>query len=209
MIISLPIISLFISCLGIYISKFFLEKNEFKPSIVNLIIYCCLVFFTLQKISPSLSIIPSSCLLLSLIICCETDLSIMMIPTVVTIVGQLLAPILCYYTSWFLSPRQSLIAGIGAWLVMWAIGKLFFKIKKKEGLGLGDADIIALIAAYVGLLAGIRIIFIACIMGLCFIAAYYVTTKKIIIILPFGPLLSLACILQICYPQMFKIVLGW
>ena len=133
----------------------------------------------------------------------------MMIPTVVTVVGQLVAPILCYYTSWLLLPRQSLVAGIGAWLVMWTIGKLFFKIKKKEGLGLGDADIIALIAAYVGLVASIRIIFIACLMGLCFIAASYVTTKKIITKLPFGPLLSLACVMQLCFPHMFKIVLGW
>jgi leader peptidase (prepilin peptidase)/N-methyltransferase len=133
----------------------------------------------------------------------------MMIPTVVTIGGQILAPILCYYTSWVLLPRQSLVAGISAWLVMWAISKLFFKIKKKEGLGLGDADIIALIAAYVGLLASIRIIFMSCILGLCFIAAFYITKKKIITKLPFGPLLSLACVLQICFPQMFKIVLGW
>jgi leader peptidase (prepilin peptidase)/N-methyltransferase len=209
MIISIIIISLFISILGIYISKFFLEKNEYNPSIFNLVAYFCLAFFTLLKISPIYSIIPPIFLLLSLIICCETDLAIMMIPTVVTIVGQLLAPILCYFTSWLLSPRQSLLAGIGAWLVMWAIGKLFLKIKKKEGLGLGDADIIALIAAYVGLLASIRIIFIASLMGLCFIIAYYVTTKKIINKLPFGPLLSLACVLQICYPQMFKIILGW
>jgi leader peptidase (prepilin peptidase)/N-methyltransferase len=209
MIISILIISLFISILGIYISKFFLEKNEFNPSIFNFVAYFCLVFLTLLKINPSYSIMPPIFLLLSLIICCETDLAIMMIPTVVTIVGQLLAPILCYFTSWLLSPRQSLLAGIGAWLVMWAIGKLFLKIKKKEGLGLGDADIIALIAAYVGLLASIRIIFIASLMGLCFIIAYYVTTKKIINKLPFGPLLSLACVLQICYPQMFKIILGW
>ena len=209
MIISIIIISLFISILGIYTSKFFLEKNEYNPSISNLVVYFCLAFFTLLKISPSYSIIPPIFLLLSLIICCETDLAIMMIPTVVTVVGQLVAPILCYFTSWVLLPRQSLVAGIGAWLVMWAIGKLFLKIKKKEGLGLGDADIIALIAAYVGLLASIRIIFIACLMGLCFIAAYYVTTKKILSKLPFGPLLSLACVLQICYPKIFKLVLGW
>jgi leader peptidase (prepilin peptidase)/N-methyltransferase len=133
----------------------------------------------------------------------------MMIPTVVTVVGQLMAPFLCYFTSWLLLPRESLVAGIGAWLIMWTISKAFLKIKKKEGLGLGDADIIALIAAYVGLLASIRIIFIASLMGLCFIIAYYVTTKKIINKLPFGPLLSLACVLHICFPHMFKIVLGW
>jgi prepilin signal peptidase PulO-like enzyme (type II secretory pathway) len=209
MIISIVIISLIISFLGIYISKFFLEKNEYKPSAFNLFVYFLLVFFTLIKIKNSYSIIPPICLLLSLIICCETDLAIMMIPTVVTVAGQIVAPILCYFTSWLLLPRQSLIAGIGAWLVMWAISKFFFKIKKKEGLGLGDADIIALIAAYVGLVASIRIIFMACLMGLCFIAASYVTTKKIITKLPFGPLLSLACVLQLCFPHMFKIVLGW
>ena len=209
MIISLITISLIISFLGIYISKFFLEKNEYKPSVFNLVVYFLLVFFTLIKIKNSYSIIPPICLLLSLIICCETDLAIMMIPTVVTVAGQIVAPILCYFTSWLLLPRQSLIAGIGAWLVMWAISTLFFKIKKKEGLGLGDADIIALIAAYVGLVASIRIIFMACLMGLCFIAASYVTTKKIITKLPFGPLLSLACVMQLCFPHMFKIVLGW
>ncbi len=186
-----------------------MEKNEYKPSAFNLFVYFLLVFFTLIKIKNSYSIIPPICLLLSLIICCETDLAIMMIPTVVTVAGQIVAPILCYFTSWLLLPRQSLIAGIGAWLVMWAISKFFFKIKKKEGLGLGDADIIALIAAYVGLVASIRIIFMACLMGLCFIAASYVTTKKIITKLPFGPLLSLACVLQLCFPHMFKIVLGW
>jgi prepilin signal peptidase PulO-like enzyme (type II secretory pathway) len=209
MIISIIIISLFISILGIYISKFFLEKNEYNPSIFNLVAYFCLAFFTLLKISPIYSIIPPIFLLLSLIICCETDLAIMMIPTVVTVIGQLMAPFLCYFTSWLLLPRESLVAGIGAWLIMWAIGKLFLKIKKKEGLGLGDADIIALIAAYVGLLASIRIIFIACLMGLCFIAAFYVTTKKIITKLPFGPLLSLACVIHICFPKIFKMVLGW
>lgn len=209
MIISLIIISLLVSVLGIYISKFFLEKNEYKPSIFNLVSYFCLVIFTLIQISKSYSVIPPTCLLLCLIICCEIDLAIMMIPTVVTLVGQLMAPILCYFTSWMLLPRESLVAGIGAWLIMWTISKVFLKIKKKEGLGLGDADIIALIAAYVGLIASIRIIFIASLMGLCFIAAYYVTTKKIINKLPFGPLLSLACVIHICFPKIFKKVLGW
>jgi leader peptidase (prepilin peptidase)/N-methyltransferase len=209
MIISLITISLLISFLGIYISKFFLEKNEYKPAVFNLVVYSCLVFITLIKIKTSYSIIPPLCLLLSLIICCETDLSIMMIPTVVTVVGQLMAPFLCYFTSWLLLPRESLVAGIGAWLIMWTISKAFLKIKKKEGLGLGDADIIALIAAYVGLVASIRIIFIASLMGLCFIVAFYVTTKKIINKLPFGPLLSLACVIHICFPKIFKMVLGW
>lgn len=205
----LILIAFIVSIFGIYISQFFLEKNEYRPSFINFFIYFILSWFTFAQVSDNYSIVAPTLLIFGLIICCETDLQIMMIPTVITVVGQILAPFLCYFTSWMLSPLESIVSGVGAWLIMWAIGKIFLKIKNKEGLGLGDADIIALIAAYVGLLSSIRIIFIASLMGVCYVAAAYLTTRKIIAKLPFGPFLSLACLLQISYPQLFKLILGW
>jgi leader peptidase (prepilin peptidase) / N-methyltransferase len=81
--------------------------------------------------------------------------------------------------------RDALIGAAAGFLVFWAIGEVYHRIRGRDGLGLGDAKLLAAIGAWTGWLALPLVIFIAAAGTLVVSAARRSTSPDDSI--PFGP----------------------
>lgn len=135
----------------------------------------------------------------------QTDLSCMLISRFVSLYLAPTGIILSFFNLLPIHWTESLIACIVGYLFFYGINKIFFLIKKQDGLGQGDIDLMALIGAYTGLLGIWFAILFGSIIGM-FAALYIAIHKKTSYsCLPFGPSLALATIIFIlCKAQILR-----
>lgn len=82
---------------------------------------------------------------------------------------------------------------------LWLVGKLYFLIRKREGLGFGDVKMIAMVAAYLGLSGALLTLILGSLAGSIIGLAYIRLTKKDASSyeLPFGSFLGAAALLLV------------
>jgi leader peptidase (prepilin peptidase) / N-methyltransferase len=90
-------------------------------------------------------------------------------------------------------------AGLGAVLpalVLWGLGALYLKLRKREGLGLGDVKMVAMIGAFLGLQGTIGTVMLGSILGSVIGLIYIYGTRKDAATyeLPFGSFLAAGAI---------------
>lgn len=207
---NLILLNLVISSIVLFLvhisANYFTKKNNYK---FYYLIYFVLIFLLINNFSTLGSKLIISILSYSLAVSTEVDIRAMVIPQLVTLSSQILAPIIFFIIKWPVTPLNSLISGIAAWSVLWIISYLFHRLKGEEGIGLGDADLLAMIAAYTGFISSMRIFFIAALIGTIWIFSSYIVTRKKIKKIPFGPFLALATCLHLINPIFFSKLLGW
>lgn len=87
--------------------------------------------------------------------------------------------------SLFARPLDALIGAVAGFFAFWAIGLAYRRLRRRDGLGLGDAKLLAAIGAWTGWVYLPLVIFTAAVMTLV-VAVARRTTKKTDEI-PFGP----------------------
>jgi leader peptidase (prepilin peptidase)/N-methyltransferase len=98
-------------------------------------------------------------------------------------------------------------AGLPAGL-LWAVAWMYLKVRNREGLGLGDIKMVALLGCYLGLEAALFTLVLGSIAGTVLGLAYIKATGKDASTyeLPFGTFLSGAALIAVLFsPQLF----GW
>lgn len=91
---------------------------------------------------------------------------------------------------------ESLFAAAFCSVVLWGIGALYQRIRHREGLGLGDVKMVAMIASFVGLQAALLTLIVASLLGVV-IGLFYIwfTGKDASTYeLPFGSFLGIAAL---------------
>ena len=105
--------------------------------------------------------------------------------------------------------NQSIIGGIVGYLSIWIIIFLYKTLKKIDGMGLGDAKLMA----GVGLLFGWQsipfILFVSSILGLIFVIPSLLKKQKTMRTeIPFGPFIILACVIYFTYGnRLYELIL--
>ena len=136
----------------------------------------------------------------ALIVNIRTDLERLVIPTITSLY---LVPI-GWLLSWFkllpLTLLESFLGSIIGYTILFVIAKIFYFFTKKEGLGSGDFDLLALIGAFMGPLGIWLSLLIGSIAGsiigiTLIIAGINSRSSKI----PFGPFLSLGAFIALFY----------
>ena len=81
--------------------------------------------------------------------------------------------------------------------VLWAIAELYFRVRKREGLGLGDVKMVGMIAAFLGISGALFTVIVGSVLGSVVGLAYIWLAKKEAATyeLPFGTFLAVAAIL--------------
>ena len=102
-------------------------------------------------------------------------------------------------TSIFPNYLNSLIGGIFGYLIIWLIIYFYKRIRRKEGMGLGDAKLLAAIGFWFGWVSVPFIIFISSAVALI------LTIPSLIN--PFGPYIIVGCIFYILFSNQIKTVL--
>ena len=169
-----------------------------------------LIYLNFQN---SLTIIFLSILSLILIIIFFIDLENFIIPDSLnfTIMGLALLKNFLpnFNTSLIHEIDQSIIGGMVGYLSIWLIIFLYKTIKKIDGMGLGDAKLMAAIGFLFGWQSVPFVLFVSSILGLIFVVPSLIKKQKNMRTgIPFGPFIILACLIYFAYgSQLYDLIL--
>lgn len=127
-----------------------------------------------------------------LLVASSIDIAEYFIPDIITL-PLLWIGLVANAFSLYTSPTSAILGAVVGYLLFWSIAKLFFIIRKKEGLGYGDFKLLAMLAAWLGIESIVNIILLASISGLL-ISLLFMYNKKLTVSdhIPFGPFLAIA-----------------
>lgn len=100
------------------------------------------------------------------------------------------------------------LLGAGVWAgVLYAVGEVFYHVRKIEGLGLGDVKMVAMLGAYFGLKLTLIAVLLACLLGIVLGGGYMLLRgKDSQYELPLGTFLGLAGLAALFWGPA---LLGW
>ena len=100
---------------------------------------------------------------------------------------------------------NSLLGGIIGYGIIWLIIYFYKQVRKKEGMGLGDAKLLSVIGFWFGWIAIPFVIFISSVVALfSVIPSLIKKSKNMSSQIPFGPFIILGCILYIIFTEQYK-----
>ncbi len=103
---------------------------------------------------------------------------------------------------------NSLIGGVLGYSIIWLIIFFYKKVRNKEGMGLGDAKLLAVIGFWFGWVAIPFVLFFSSVIALLFVMPSLLKkSKKLTSQIPFGPYIILASILFFVLKQKLILVL--
>ena len=111
-------------------------------------------------------------------------------------------------TSVFPNFVNSMIGGILGYLLIWSIIYFYKQVRKREGMGLGDAKLMAVIGFWFGWISIPFVIFLSSILGLLIVAPSLLNKKrKMTSEIPFGPYIILAAVFYFYFSDQLKLLL--
>jgi leader peptidase (prepilin peptidase)/N-methyltransferase len=100
---------------------------------------------------------------------------------------------------------NSLIGGVFGYGIIWSIIFLYKVLRNKEGMGLGDAKLLAAIGFWFGWISIPFVIFSSSIVALIAVLPSLINkSKKFSSEIPFGPFIIIGCILYIIFIEQYK-----
>ena len=103
---------------------------------------------------------------------------------------------------------NSLIGGFVGYSIIWLIIYFYKKIRKKEGMGLGDAKLMAAIGFWFGWISIPIVIFISSFVALIFaVPSLIKKSLQMSSEIPFGPYIIVGCIFYISFSNQIKSIL--
>jgi len=103
---------------------------------------------------------------------------------------------------------NSLVGGIFGYTIIWTIIFFYKQVKNKEGMGLGDAKLLAVIGFWFGWIAIPFVLFSSSIVALILVIPSLLNrTKKFSSQIPFGPYIVIGCILYVVFIEQYKYLL--
>ena len=99
---------------------------------------------------------------------------------------------------------NSLIGGIFGYAMIWSIIYFYKQIKKKDGMGLGDAKLFAVIGFWFGWISIPFIIFLSSVIALIYVFPDLLkNSKKLSSQIPFGPFIIIGTIFYLVFQDYF------
>ena len=103
---------------------------------------------------------------------------------------------------------NSLIGGLFGYGSIWSIIYFYKVVRKKEGMGLGDAKLLAVIGFWFGWISIPFVIFISSVVALITVTPSLINkSKKLTSEIPFGPFIIIGCIVYVIFVEQFKIMI--
>ena len=175
-----------------------------------LVEFISILFFTIIYFlyGVTLTTILLMILSLSFIIIFFIDLKHFIIPNEITFSMMALGFIKSFdpnLNSIFPNYVNSLIGGLFGYGIIWSIIYFYKQVRKKEGMGLGDAKLLSVIGFWFGWIAIPFVIFISSVVALfSVIPSLIKKSKNMSSQIPFGPFIILGCILYIIFEEQYK-----
>ena len=182
------------------------KKISFQyPLVESISIFSFLIIYNFFGIS--LTTILLIILFLSFIVIFFIDLKHYIIPDILTFPMMVLGFVKSFDPNLnpiFPNYINSLIGGLFGYGIIWLIIIFYKQIRKKEGMGLGDAKLLAVIGFWFGWVSIPFIIFLSSTIALIIVIPDLLTkTKKLSSQIPFGPYIIIATIIFIVFKDVF------
>ncbi len=175
-----------------YIAHFIISqnyKNYLFPYFESFMTFCFMALWYKSSYFSSHFILFSA-----LGITIQTDFSYMLISRFVSLYAVPSGILLSYMHYLPIHWIESIVASVIGYSFFYIINKIFYVIKKQDGMGQGDFDLMALIGAYTGLLGIWFTVLIGSLLGTTVSILYIIYKKSRITHVPFGPYLSIGAI---------------
>lgn len=111
----------------------------------------------------------------------------------------------------FINPTQAIFGALIGYLFLYLIAKGYILLKKKEGMGLGDCKMLAMVGAWVGALSLLNVLLCATFLALM-AAIFFIALKKIQKTnpIPFGPFIAIGGFCTALYgTQLMQWIAQW
>ncbi len=104
---------------------------------------------------------------------------------------------------------NSLFGGFLGYLIIWSIIFLYKKVRKKEGMGLGDAKLLAVVGFWFGWISIPFVIFISSVLALIIVIPDLIRkSKELSSQIPFGPYIIIGTVVFIILKEhLLKLIL--
>ena len=103
---------------------------------------------------------------------------------------------------------NSLIGGFVGYSIIWLIIYFYKKVRKKEGMGLGDAKLMAAIGFWFGWVSIPIVIFVSSFVALIFaVPSLIKKSLQMSSEIPFGPYIIIGCIIYVTFSNQIKYLL--
>ncbi len=135
------------------------------------------------------------------------DLKVQLLPDIITIPFMWIGIMLGFY-SVFISLEMAVIGALVGYLSLWTIAKAFYLFTKREGMGLGDAKLLAALCAWIHIQYIPVILLFASVLGILvtILQKLFKKGKVLNTTIPFGPYLSAGGFLALLYGEP---ILNW
>lgn len=138
----------------------------------------------------------------ALIVATRTDFQAMVIPQICTLWLIPLGLIASYFGFTYISAMQSLIGSVFGYGILWTIAFLFKTFTKRDGIGIGDMELLAMIGSFLGPVGVWFSLMLGSFAGLILGGLFLLILKKDRFTrIPFGPFLSLGAVLYFLFDQ--------
>jgi len=105
----------------------------------------------------------------------------------------------------FVDPQESILGALLGYLSLWLLNRIYRSIRSQDGIGMGDAKLLAGLGAWLGWHALPGILFIASAFGIIGgILWLRINKQKHGSPFPFGPFLIFAGIIELLWPQLLQ-----
>ena len=149
------------------------------------------------------------CLIAILVYLAYYDLRTFRLPDVITLPLILLGLLFNSLSNQrFISSQDAIIGAILGYSCLWLLNLLYRTVKKQDGIGMGDAKLLAALGAWLGWSALPSILLMASLTGLIGGIIWLQWNKQNHrSAFPFGPFLAIAGIIELLWPQTLQILL--
>lgn len=119
-----------------------------------------------------------------------TDYSHMLISRFVSLYLVPVGILLSFFEFLPITPFESIIAAIFGYSFLWIANTIFYLIKRHDGLGQGDLELMACIGSFAGFLGCWFALLIGSVLGTILGCFIIILSKKNTLMFPFGPFLA-------------------
>ena len=147
--------------------------------------------------------------LCALFIASVIDLEHRLIPDEISISGAVIGVGLAFIPNSKITPLNAIIGAGAGFLVIFLVAELYYIFTKREGMGLGDAKLLAMIGAFLGWRSLWLVIFLGSLLGIIFgLVAILMKGEGRFYKIPFGPFLALGTFVSLYLSERFFALLG-
>ncbi len=187
----------------VVIAYFLLGENSKPwPSVGNFLSF--LLLYSLSS-APAYSAYPWQLIFFISTLCISliTDLYFFLISRYVTLYLIPFVWIAAYFQIIPISLYESIEGALISFLFLWSFKHLFLLLRKYDGLGQGDIDMLAYIGAFTGILGAWCTLLYACIVSLSYLPLQHFFLKESSSHIPLGVFLCIGCWLYLLFPNFY------